>query len=83
MDAEEDVVDFFFPGTGGRTGHCRMPWQQGRTIQNYLHDQPLRGQGLLGMWEHCKTINRNRTKVKIHYSPIAGDVIVMRRVKSM
>lgn len=81
MGEEEQAVDFFFPGVDGRTGHCAMPWHEGRTIQQYLHEYPLRGQRLLGMWESCKTVNRNRVKVKIHYSPIAGDVIVMRRVK--
>jgi hypothetical protein len=80
-DDNVEIVTFLFPGPGNRTGCCHMPWRKGRTVQQYLHQQPLRGQGLLGMWEHCKTVNRNSTKVKLYYSPVAGDVIVMRRVK--
>lgn len=77
LNYEEKFVTFVWDDRGQRTGVCEMPWRDGWTVKLYLREQPLRAYPLLAMWKRCRTVNRNRQKVKLNYIPPAGDAIVI------
>ena len=73
------TVTFIFPDkTGQRFGTCRMPWFHGRTVQVYLHEQPLKNEGLIARWMRSHTFNSEGQKIKLNYVPQPSDVITLR-----
>jgi len=80
-EVQPELVTFVFPARGDRAGTCHMPWRKGCTVKAYLQAQPLRQHPILGMWKKCKAFNRNKQKVKLSYVPVAGDAIVVVRVR--
>lgn len=77
----DPLVTFIFPGGRQRTGTCHMPWMKGWSVKLYLHTQPLRSSGLLGAWDRCKVVNRDKRRVRLNYVPVPNDVIVMARTR--
>ncbi len=75
------LVTFVWPDAGGeRTGVMHVPWQKGWSVQRYMHTQPLRQYGLLGLVPRCRMLNNQRQKVRLIYQPPTGDVVVLVRV---
>ena len=74
-----DPVTFVWDDRGQRTATCEMPWQEGWSVKHYLREQPLRSYPLLAMWTRCRTLNRDKTKVRLTYVPPPGDAIVISR----
>lgn len=76
------LVTFVWPDRNtGRTGICHMAYHKGWTVKMYLHAEPLRNHGILGMWKKSKAFNRRQERVKLGHVPMPGDAIVVTRVR--
>lgn len=73
-------VTFIWPERG-RTAVFYTAWAEGRSIKSYLHTTKLRQTSILGLWKRLNCVNSKREKVRMSYVPVAGDVIVARKVR--
>ena len=82
-DEVSEPVTFVFPGMGGNaTGVCPMAYT-GLPITRYLRSYPLREHGLLGfLHKKGKAFNKRGERVRLWYSPVPGDVIVLQKTVS-
>jgi hypothetical protein len=58
-----------------RKATCPMTWLRGKSVQNYLHEHPLKGEGLLARWTRSYVHNGQGVKIKLNYTPKPGDTI--------
>lgn len=73
------LVTVVFPDRQGqgRVGRCRLPWAPNKTLRHYMMDAPLKELGLVGYALRCKMYNRKKQTVRLTYTPVADDLVVM------
>lgn len=70
-----EVTVVFPDNTGTRRGTCRLPWAKGKRLQYYLHDQPLKAEGLLARSMRCYIYRSTGEKVRLRYEPKPGETL--------
>jgi hypothetical protein len=70
-----EVTIIFPDNTGTRRGTCKLPWVQGKRLQYYLHDPPLRYEGLIKRSMRCYIYKSDGTKVRLQHEPRPGETL--------
>ncbi len=66
----------------GRVGKCRLPWVAGKQLRAYLVEPALKENNLIAFSLRCKMYNSRKQTVRLTYTPLYGDFVVMTPVRN-